>query len=43
MRHLKQNKKGEMTILVKIVLWLIFFVVAGIAVYSLIKFILGLG
>jgi len=43
MRYSKQSKKGEMTELVKIVLWLAFFVIGGIAAYLLVKFIRGLG
>jgi len=39
MRYPKQNNRGEMTSLVKIVLWLAFFVIAGIAAYLLIKFV----
>jgi len=43
MIYLKQNKKGEMEDLIKILLWVAFFVIAGIATYFVIKFIRGLG
>jgi len=43
MRYKKRNKKGEMEGLIKILLWVAFFVIAIIATYFLIKFIKGLG
>jgi len=39
----KINKKGEMINLIRIILWLAFFIIGGIATYFLIKFIRGLG